>query len=200
MARVAFEDLLPGETPIDDVSGLRVERVFTRAQLNFVEGENIRKALFKYFEPTREVARFDLEWATTLHQEMFGDVWTWAGQFRRRDLNLGCAWTQIQERTYNLLDDLRLWEEQGRDLVEQASDLHHRAVQIHPFINGNGRWARMLTNPWLMVHGSPDVAWPEQAIGAISPARDDYLNALKAADQADLDPLTRMHRAKLRKA
>ncbi|APW62097.1 Fic family protein [Paludisphaera borealis] len=130
MAKVIFEDLLPGETPIDDISGLKVEGISTRAQLSVLESENIRKALFQYFEATRAIAGFDLEWAKTLHQEMFGDVWSWAGRFRRCDLNLGCAWSQIQERTYNLFDDLRLWEEQGRDLIEQASDLHHRSVQI----------------------------------------------------------------------
>lgn len=91
--KVIFEDLLPGETPIDDRSGLKVEGVSTRAQLANAESENIRKALVKYFEPTREIARFDLEWAKSLHQDMYGDVWEWAGRFRQRDLNLGCPWS-----------------------------------------------------------------------------------------------------------
>ena len=42
---------------------------------------------------------------------------------------------------------LRFWETNATfDLLEQAMLLHHRAVQIHPFENGNGRWSRY-SNP-----------------------------------------------------
>ena len=41
------------------------------------------------------------------------------------------------------------------DLSEQAVLLHHRAVQIHPFENGNGRWSRLLANIWLKKHAHP---------------------------------------------
>jgi Fic family protein len=45
-----------------------------------------------------------------------------------------------------LLEDLVFWEARGDALLEQSVRLHHRAVWIHPFLNGNGRWARMLAN------------------------------------------------------
>lgn len=177
--KVIFEDLLPGETPIDDVSGLKIPGIATRRQLSLVEAENIRKALVKYFggDLSSEIAPFSLRWAKQLHQEMYGDIWDWAGQFRHRDVNLGCSWPQIQEKTHNLLEDLSFWKNQGVDLIEQATRLHHQAILIHPFLNGNGRWARMLTNIWLGIHGSPDVAWPEETIGSNSPIRSEYIEA-----------------------
>ena len=80
------------------------------------------------------------------------------------------------------------------DLAEQATRLHHVAVKIHPFVNGNGRWGRMLTNIWLALHGGPYVAWPEELIGAVSPIRGEYIAALQAADAGDIDPFLVMHR------
>ena len=72
---------LPGETPIDDISGLKVKGVTTRSELNKIEAENIRKAVVKYLaaKPSRRTAPFDLPWVLQLHREMFGDVWAWAG-------------------------------------------------------------------------------------------------------------------------
>lgn len=70
-----------GETPID-VSGLKVSGVVNRGQLSVVEAENIRQAIVKYLGGplTRRTAKFDLSWLLKLHREMFGDVWTWAGE------------------------------------------------------------------------------------------------------------------------
>ena len=56
-----------------------------------------------------------------------------------------------------------------------AVHLHHRAVQIHPFLNGNGRWARLLANILLKLHKAPLTEWPEEAIGATSVIREEYL-------------------------
>ena len=39
---------IPGETPIADISGLIPKHVTSRAQLNIVEAENIRKVIVKY--------------------------------------------------------------------------------------------------------------------------------------------------------
>jgi Fic family protein len=78
-------------------------------------------------------------------------------------------------------------------LLEQAAQLHYRAVWIHPFANGNGRWARLLANIWLRRHREPLIRWPEAGIGQESPIRSDYLTALKAADDGDFGPLLALH-------
>jgi len=194
--KIIFGDLLPGETPLDDATGLKVRGITLRRELSIVEAENIRKVLSKYFAdpPTPEIAPFDFEWAKGLHGEMYGEVWEWAGQFRTRNYNIGCPWAHVQENLYNLLEDLKAWEETGMDLIEQATRLHHRAVEIQPFVNGNGRWGRMLTNIWLALHGSSYVAWPEDAIGSESTIRGDYIRALQDADAGDIQPFLEMHR------
>lgn len=190
-----FDPPIEGQTPIDDISGLRDKSVQTTAQLNAAEAENIRKAVVKYLaaRPTRRWARFDAPWMFKLHREMFGDVWTWAGEPRRRELNIGSPPHQVEVDLHNLADDLRAWEQHNMPLAEQAVRLHHRAVQIHPFQNGNGRWARMVANVWLKLHGVEPVVWPEPELGVVSPVRAQYLEAVKAADAGDYSKLSAMH-------
>lgn len=185
---------IPGETPID-ISGLKIPGVRNRHELSVVEAENVRKAIVKYLggSVTRRTAKFDLPWMQKLHREMFGDAWKWAGDIRTTDLNFGSPWHQVSAQLLNLCNDLAFWEEHWPDVVEQAAHLHHRAVQIHPFLNGNGRWARLLANIWLKLHKLPLTEWPEDAIGGTSTIRDDYLAAIRAADAGDFGPLIELH-------
>lgn len=187
---------LPGESPIDDISGLKVRGITTRAELNRYEARNILKATVRYLadRPSRKRAPFDLAWVFRLHEQMFGDVWAWAGQKRRGELNMGVPRHQIDTQLRALLDDLTYWcDETDMPLVEQAVRLHHRAVQIHPFENGNGRWARMLANVWLKQNGHAVVVWPEVDMARDTSQRDAYIDALKAADAGDYQPLITFH-------
>jgi Fic-DOC domain mobile mystery protein B len=186
---------IPGETPIDP-SGLKVKGVITRAELNEAEAANVRKAIVKYLsrKPTRRMAPFDLRWGKRLHAEMFGDVWKWAGVFRVGDTNIGVSHPHIETQLYNLLHDLLAWGEHGRSLQDQAVLLHHRAVQIHPFPNGNGRWSRLLSNIWLKRNGEPIVRSPEEVIGTVSKHRAEYIAAIRQADRVEYASLQELHR------
>jgi Fic-DOC domain mobile mystery protein B len=186
---------LPGETPIDDISGLKPAGITTRKQLSLAEAENILKATVKYLhgKPSRRTAPFDLRWCLRLHRDMFGDVWTWAGKPRRCDLNIGVAWHQVEIQLLDMLGDLAYREEHWPDVLEQAVHLHHRAVYIHPFMGGNGRWSRMLANIWLRLHDHPITMWPEQTIGGVSRVRSEYLAAIKLADNGEMEPLIELH-------
>lgn len=187
---------IPGETPIDDVSVLKLA-IRTRSELNDAEAANIRRAVVKYLSkrPSRRTAKFDLAWLLRLHREMFGDVWKWAGTVRVRPVNIGVPFYQIQLELQKLLGDLSVWGESRMDLVEQAARLHYRAVAIHPFLNGNGRWSRLLANIWLRLNRVPLTNWPDDAIGTESCLRAEYIAAIKEVDlKGDYDPLIAMHR------
>jgi Fic-DOC domain mobile mystery protein B len=191
-----FGPPIPGETPIDDISGLKVKGVTTRAELNILEAANIEKVVAKYLtvRPSKRSAKFTYAWTLKLHKEMFGDVWRWAGIPRAHELNIGIASHAIPENLALLLQDLEHWPGFEIDFVEQAARLHHRAVQIHPFENGNGRWSRMLANIWLKQNRQPLTLWPEKVIGATSEARAQYLAAIVKADAGDYADLIAMHR------
>ncbi|MEX1041282.1 MAG: Fic family protein [Pirellulaceae bacterium] len=187
---------IPGETPINDLSFLKVKGISTRRELNVHEAENIRKAalLFLAEGPTRKSAPFTYDWMLHVHKIMFGDVWEWAGQVRRQNLSIGVEYYMIGQELGGLALDIDAWEIQKDLLIEQSARIHHRAVQIHPFENGNGRWSRMLANIWLRRHGSPLIAWPEPAVGSSeSPIRQEYLDAIRQADLGNRLPLEALH-------
>ena len=185
---------IPGETPIDP-SELRVRGVENRRDLAILEARNIRQAVVKYLaaRPSRRSAPFDVPWLLELHREMYGDVWEWAGTVRSRSLNLGAPPHQIRERLGALVEDLHSWSGDGHEFDLQAVRLHHLAVRIHPFLNGNGRWARLLANIRLRRHDAPLTLWPEEAIAGVSPIRDEYIAAIRSADRGDCSPLTELH-------
>jgi len=184
-----------GATPIDDISGLKIN-ITTNAELEAAEAENISKAVVKYLakRPSSKTASFDVKWSLKLHKEMYGNVWNWAGELRQSQPNIGVPVYQVRTDLHNLLEDLIVWKKSGMDLIEQAARLHHRAVFIHPFQNGNGRWSRMLADIWLKQNGGQPIKWPSQIMKE-SPIRREYIDAVKKADNGTFNPLIEIFRA-----
>lgn len=184
-----------GETPLDDLSGLRVRIPnITRTQLDVAEAENVQQAILKYINP-RRIRRFDTKFFQALHKAMFGDVWDWGGEFRTSQTNIGSAPGSIYQDLIILERDLAVWAHN----LESAVRLHHRAVLIHPFKGGNGRWARLLSDLWLQKHTGQSVRWPD-GMETESPVRAEYLAALREADKLNYQPLIELHERHLQKA
>ena len=181
-------------TPLDDISGLKLDtsKQYTIEEIYFYEAKNITKATLKYLSsvPDKKMAPFSFEWLLTLHEEMFGDVWDWAGKLRHAELSIGIKAYQVATEIKKLVDDITFWEQnKSFEVIEIASRIHHRAVQIHPFLNGNGRWSRMLANIYLKQHGLQPTKWNEESLSKENPHRDDYIRALKEADSGDYKKL-----------
>lgn len=182
MAKHITSDDQEGQTPLDDISGLLGD-VKNRQELNDLEFKNNVAAYKKYLlkKLTEKSAPFNYEWLMKIHKDMFGKVWRWAGVPRNSDLNIGVPKERIGAEIHKLFYDLGQWEKQKDQPLEIAAKIHHRLTLIHPFVNGNGRWARMVANLYLHKKKLPIVEWPvDQKI-----FRPQYLKALKAADDGD---------------
>jgi fido (protein-threonine AMPylation protein) len=66
---------------------------------------------------------------------------------------------------------------------------HHRLVSIHPFANGNGRHARLMTDLLLESMGAKPLSWGRAKLTTRGQARARYIAALQSADRGDLKPL-----------
>jgi len=186
-------------TPLDDISGLKLpsDKVYSLKEVYVAEANNIAIATIKYLSspPSKKVAPFTYEWLSSLHVEMFGNVWDWAGKFRQVELSIGIKAYQVATALKELTDDIAYWDKNKTyDIFETATRIHHRAVQIHPFKNGNGRWSRMLANIYLRQNGSMPVKWQEDLLSKENPKRDEYITALKAADNGNYSNLIKMHK------
>ena len=94
-----------------------------------------------------------------LHQRLYGDIWQWAGRFRRRELNIGVAPEQIAVELRICLDNLRYRWAGTADWTARQLGIaaHAEVVRIHPFTDGNGRMTRLLGDlVFVAAQGSPD--------------------------------------------
>jgi Fic-DOC domain mobile mystery protein B len=163
--------------------------VTTRAELNFVEQENIAKATaWANRNPPENLLSEDF--LRKLHYRMFGDVWRWAGQFRQTERNIGIDPLHIAVELRTLLGNVRYWKDHNtypRD--ETAIRFHHRLVAIHPFPNGNGRHARLIADLVIRHLGGAPFSWGGDSLRETSELRSAYISALRAADNHDIGPL-----------
>jgi Fic-DOC domain mobile mystery protein B len=181
-----------GATPLDpnELGGLRHKHITTRGELDELEQANIESGLRWLTRRRGEVLTNNF--ATTLHKQLFGDVWDWAGSFRKTGKNIGVDPIHIGIELRTLMDDVRYWaDNKTYPASESAIRLHHRLVKIHPFANGNGRHARIMTDTVLdRIYGAEAIDWAGgHDLQKMNDRRLAYIAALKAADQGNMAPL-----------
>lgn len=188
--------ILPlGATPISEVEldGLLPRYITTRQELNDAEFKNIAEASKKYLLSKKKM-KFSIENLYKIHRDMFGNVWAWAGKRRKTDTNIGVDKTQIDIELKKLIDDFNYWNSKGLNLVEISAMLHHRLVYIHPFNNGNGRWARFIVNIFLRDNMNAFLDFPEDEFVLTTTIRKEYIEALQKADYLEYKPLVELHK------
>src|SRR5262249_31642040 len=127
-----------------------IPRISTMRELNEYEALNILHAREWAFS-SRTLKSTDLlkePFVRTLHAKMFDRVWKWAGTYRKHELNIGCDPREILQRIPQLIDNTRYWLDHSTFPIDECLiRFHHQLVsKIHPFPNGNGRHARMMTD------------------------------------------------------
>jgi Fic-DOC domain mobile mystery protein B len=181
-----------GATPLDpdESAGLLPGHIATREQLDEWEAENILEGQRWAASAAKRLDILDDVFLRELHRRMFGRTWKWAGTYRSTEKNLGVAPSRIAEDVRELLENTRAQIAGKVALVDEvAARFHHRLVWIHPFPNGNGRHARLLTDLLLVANGAEPFTWGRSDLEHPGEARERYLAALRAADARDFAPL-----------
>lgn len=180
-----------GQTPVDpdEVQGLRLSWITTRADLNEAEATNIATGMRWAGKQVRSGVEVASDaFLRQLHRRLFGQVWAWAGRYRTTEKNIGIDPLGIAPAVRQLFDDVGAWQEyDSYPLDEQAARLHHRLTFIHPFPNGNGRTSRAMADLFLRAREMPALTWGASL--PLAEARAGYLAAVRAADAHDFAPL-----------
>lgn len=90
---------IDGQTPIseEEKEGLLIKSITTRGELDELEQLNIEKTvewtLNNKFVKEKILSE---EFIKSVHKRMFGEVWEWAGKFRRSEKTLGSTGLELE--------------------------------------------------------------------------------------------------------
>jgi Fic family protein len=158
------------------------------------------KTLREHLEATNNAAGYDLivrlardqvlishVTIQQIHEIVTRGILEGSGRYRTRNVRItGAArsppdWSRVVHEMDELVAEMA---GSDRPVIEMAAYLHHRFVAIHPFVDGNGRVARLLSNLYLMREGYPPIVLDRKN-------RQHYYRALRDADNGNLVPFTR---------
>ncbi len=183
-----------GQTPLEEEekNGLLIPSITTRIELDEFEQLNIEKAVAWSFQ--KKINKHQLlteEFVRKLHGKMFGDVWNWAGLFRKTNKNIGVDWPTISVQLRQLIDDCNFWIDNKIFSEEEiAIRFNHGIVKIHCFANGNGRHSRLMADLIMKnMFNKPAFTWGKSDLIKPSEVRRNYINAVKMADAGNIQPL-----------
>ena len=122
---------------------IRDEQILEQAEL---ELSGLSSSLIEYAEPP-----YDLQYLQSIHAQLFGDLYEWAGQLRQIDISKGdtrfCTFSRIEIETNKLLNPLQqqnyFQSLELEEFIPKLADLYCELNVIHPFREGNGRTQRI---------------------------------------------------------
>lgn len=186
-----------GNTPLsaEERLGLIPSYITLRHELNEAEQINIT-------EGEKWAIRRTSDWLNEnhlreLHKRMFGEVWSWAGDYSREiNRRIGSDSFQIPLDMRQMFDDVRYWIDNATYPPDEiALRFHHRLTQIHPFPNGNGRLSRLAADLLARQLGRDYFTWGRTNLAEPNETRRHYIDALRAADGHDIEPLLEFARS-----
>jgi len=167
--------------------GIKLSHLTNMAELDEAEQVNINQGLL-WLEGQKGNSYLHETFMLKLHKKLFGEVWKWAGAYRKSEKNIGVEAWRVPTEVHKWIDDVEYWvDHQSYDWPELVAHFHHRLVSIHPFPNGNGRFSRIFTNYFCLRNDKPQPTWlywlPPRERRAI------YIKALQQGDQRNFSPL-----------
>jgi len=167
--------------------------IVPRSRLLAMEIEGTKKGLDFIAKSYKELITPEL--ILTIHNIAFGWIFPdWAGKFRTIRVEYSGKEAapphQVPLLIANLCADLEerlnhIDHDNAHGVIELLSWFQHRFVLIHPFQDYNGRLARMLTICLLLKQNLP----PIEIKADNGEDRENYLNAMYAADKGDYSNL-----------
>ncbi|MBL7128083.1 MAG: mobile mystery protein B [Ignavibacteria bacterium] len=187
-------EYIDAQTPLDEdeKEGLLIKTITTKGELDEFEQLNIEKAIeWTISRKFKTEYLLSEKFVKDLHYKMFCDTWSWAGEFRKTNKNIGVDKYSIGVSLRQLIDDCKYWiENETYPEDEIAIRFKHKIVNIHCFSNGNGRHSRLIADVIInKIFGKPYFTWSSNNLNKKGEARNNYLKAIKEGDKGNIQPL-----------
>ncbi len=193
--------------PIDSTRYFEtVQGIKSYSEIYEIIAVSVAKAIEKIIDALPERIRFTTDWICTLHKDIAGSLFDWAGRFRDVNVQVGQhippLFYEVPALMQLYCDDLstRLSNAEMSPNVKEIAELlawaDWRFQWIHPFRDFNGRIGRILLSAILF-----RLKLPPTETASVEPGKkEEYLEALRLADQIDLSALTEIWLLRLSKA
>jgi len=183
-----------GQTPIDEdeKEGLLINTITTRSELDEFEQLNIEKAIeWTLHSRFKRETILSEDFIKSLHKRMLGNVWSWVGKHRKSEKNIGVNWTEIGIELTDLLNNTNYWIYNKTYTADEiVIRFKHGMVNIHCFLNGNGRHSRIMADIFIeSVFEKEIFNWGNTNMIKPDETRKNYIKALRKADNRNIKPL-----------
>ncbi|MBW8050015.1 MAG: hypothetical protein FVQ77_06690 [Cytophagales bacterium] len=173
--------------------------IFDKAKLNEEEAKGIIRAEQYILDLDADI-KTSVSIILKVHQTAFSHLYDWAGKLRIINIVVGQHqpphYSKVPNLMYQYTDELnyRISRIRGQeDLIKCLAYTHHRMVFIHPFNNGNGRTARLITDLIAKQQGYQNIKLYHRE----GEKREEYLQAIRKADQYDYSLLEKKIREQI---
>lgn len=151
------------------------------------EAINHKDAIDYLYSFCRKKADVSEEFILKLHSMILKNIdKDYAGKYRQHNVRIVGSYHMPPDaqKIPRLMHEFIDWYYQNKrkiSIPELSSQVHYKLVQIHPFIDGNGRTARLLMNLVLVRNGYPPAI-------IMNLDRKKYYRVLKEADMENTEP------------
>lgn len=158
-----------------------------KAKLNEEEAKGIIRAEQYILDLDADI-EISVSLMLKIHEVAFSHLYNWAGKWRTINIIVGQheppLYSKVPNLMYQYADELNFKIskiKEQKDLIKCLAYTHHKMVFIHPFNNGNGRTARLITDLIAKQQGYQNIKLYHRE----GEKRKEYLQAIRFADQYD---------------
>ena len=169
----------------------------SKREMDEAESVALKTAIDKLVYMYDDEHRFTVEDIRTMHKVWLGDIYEWAGEYRQVNLSKGDFHFAAALHVPQLMAELQKVQlhkhtpcnfKSPERVIQALAEVHVELVLIHPFREGNGRVARILSTLMAFQAGLPTLNFKD----ITGERRKNYFDAISSDMNRDYRPMEKL--------